>query len=206
MEEQKTFDDELRLLLDMLDFHSIAPEEEKDEFVNDISDWFDNNAVCLTALDLGLHQEINHILEDGVITDEEHDTLMAYIIDYLNTHKHFDYATYKKDKQRLTREDIKSVIPYTVGDKDFIGKTVVITGTFERFPIRKEAELEIRRRGGKTSQSISNVTNMLIYGTGAGWSKIEQVKERNEQGQNIRLVTEETFYKMLESNEAVEED
>lgn len=202
---QKTFDDELKLLLDMLSFHSVAEENEKADFVDDIADWFDNNAVYLTALDLGLHQEINHILEDGVITDEEYDTLISYITDYLTTHKCFDYATYKKGKQRLTREDIKNVTPYTIGDKDFIGKTVVITGTFDKFPIRKEAELEIRRRGGKTSQSISNTTNMVICGTGAGWAKIKQVKERIEQGQNIRLVTEETFYKMLESNDAIED-
>lgn len=205
MEKQKTFDDELQLLLDLLAFHNVADDEEKDGFVSDITDWFDTNAVYLTALDLGLHQEINRILDDGVITDEEYDTLTHYIIDYLNSHIHFDFETYKKDKQRLTREDIKNITPYTVGDKDFIDKVVVITGTFERFPKRKEAEAEIRRRGGKTSQSISNATTMFIYGTGAGWAKIEQVKQRNKQGQNIKLVDEKTFYKMLESNEAIED-
>lgn len=205
MKKQKTFDDELKILLEMLNSHNIVPDDIKENFVRYITDWFDENSVYLSQLDLGLHQEINHILDDGVITDEEHDTLTHYIVDYLKTHKHFDYATYKKDKQRITREDIKNIQLYPIGDKDFIGKVIVVTGSFERFPIRKEAELEIRRRGGKTSQSISNATNMVICGTGAGWSKIQQVKERNKQGQNIRLVTEETFYKMLESNEAVED-
>lgn len=207
MNDFKTFDDELNLLLDLLDFHSVAEESEKDELVNDIQDWFDNNAVYLTQLDIGLHQEINRILDDGIITDEEHDTLMAYIIDYLNSHIRIDYNSYKKDKQRLTRQDIKNIKPYPIGDKDFIGKTVVITGNFTKFPVRKEAEIEIRRRGGKTSRSISNATNILICGNSSvGWAKLEQAKQRNEQGQNIRLVSEETFYKMLESNEAVSED
>lgn len=206
MEKQKTFDDELQLLLDMLDIYYAVDESEKDDFVSDIQDWFDENAVYLATLDLGLHQEINHILEDGIITDEEYDTLTHYIIDYLNSHKHFDYKVYKQGKQRLTREELKKIAPYPIGDKDFIGKVVVITGEFKRFPIRKEAEIEIRRRGGKTASSISNATNILICGTAkAGWGKIEEVKQRNQQGQNIVLVDEETFYKMLESNDAIGE-
>lgn len=202
----ENFDEELEYVLQLLNAHEHAvTDQAQNKIVDLISDWYDENAVYVAQLDRNLHQEINHILDDGIITDEEHDTLTHYIVDYLKTHKHFDYVTYKKDKERLTREDIKNIKPYPIGDKDFIGKTVVITGTFERFLIRKEAELEIRRRGGKTSQSISNATNMVICGTKAGWAKLKQVKERNEQGQNIRLVTEETFYKMLESNEAVED-
>ena len=42
-------------------------------------------------------------------------------------------------------------------------------------------------------------------GSGVGWRKVEEVKERNLQGQNIKIIDEETFYKMLESNEAVGE-
>lgn len=206
MEKSKTFDDELKALLKLLDTHSAVPDEWKDDFVRDITDWFEENAVYISRLDIGLHQEINRILDDGIITEEETDTLTAYIIDFLSTHKHFDYDTYKKDKQRITREDMKNITPYPIGDKDFIGKTVVITGAFSKFPIRKDAEIEIRRRGGKTSQSISNATNMFICGNCAGWAKLEQVKQRNEQGQNIRIVTEETFYKMLESNDAIDEE
>lgn len=202
----ENFDEELEYVLQLFKAHNHADTEQaKDKIVGLISDWYDENAVYVAQLDGHLHQEINRILDDGVITDEEHDTLVSYIFDYLETHIHFDYATYKKDKQRLTRQDIKSIKPYSIGDKDFIGKVVVITGAFEKFPIRKKAEIEIRRRGGKTAQSISNTTNMVICGTGAGWVKLEQVKMRNEQGQNIKLVTEETFYKMLESNEAIDD-
>lgn len=206
MERQKTFDDELKLLLEMLMVHSIADDDWKKDFFLDIADWFDTNALYLSALDLGLHQEINHILEDGIITDEENDTLTDYISKYLNSHVHFDYATYKRGKQRLTREELKKIVPYSIGDKDFIDNVVVVTGTFERFPIRKNAEIEIRQRGGKTSQNVSGTTTMLICGgSGVGWRKVEEVKERNLQGQNIRIIDEETFYKMLESNEAVGE-
>lgn len=205
MNRNKTFDDELKVLLDMFEAHNDANDSEKFNLVEEISDWFDENAVYISHLDIGLHQEINKILDDGVITDEEYDTIAAYLHDYLNAHKDFDYISYKKGKQRLTREEIKNIQLNDIGDKDFVGKVVVITGNFIKFPVRKEAEREIRRRGGKTSQSISNVTDIVICGTDAGWRKIEQVKHRNEQGQNIRLVDEETFYKMLEDNEAVED-
>ncbi len=200
----ENFDEELEYVLQLLNAHGHANSEQAQNRIIDlISDWFDENAVYIGQLDKHLYGEINRILDDGVITDEEYDTLTHYIIEYLDSHTHFDFEAYKKGKQRLTREDIKNITPYTVGDKDFIDNVVVITGTFERFPKRKEAEVEIRRRGGKTSQSISNATTMLICGTGAGWAKIEQVKQRNLQGQNIRLIDEETFYKMLESNEAI---
>lgn len=206
MDNDKTFDDELRELLKMLDFHKNADNDEKDDFVRDISDWFDYNAVYVGGLDTGLYQAINKILDDGVITDEEYDTIVSYIDAYLDTHKRFDYKSYKEGKQRLTCDEIKNIEPYIVGDKDFIGKVVVITGDLERFPVRKEAEIEIRKRGGKTASSISGATNIVVCGDGAGWKKVKQVKQRNEQGQKINLVDEKTFYKMLESNDAVIED
>lgn len=203
----ENFDEELEYVLQLLNAHEHAiTEQAQNKIVDLISDWFDENAVYVGQLDQNLYKEINRILDDGVITDEEHDTLTAYIKAYLRSHKKIDYEEYKTAKQRLSRTEIAAIVPNEELDKDFIGKVCVLTGDFERYKgKRKEAEAEIRRRGGKTSQSISGVTNMLICGgSGVGWAKIKQVKERNKQGQNIRLVDEETFYKMLENNEAVE--
>ncbi len=203
MDTKKSFDDELKVFLEMLFVYHLADDDWKDDFLSDIADWFDENAVYISAVDIGLHQAISHILEDGIITDEENETLIHFIMDHINTHDHFDYKTYNQGKERLSREEVKSIVPYEVGDKDFIGKTVVITGEFGRFPKRKEAEAEIRRRGGRTVSSVSSRTDMLICGRGAGWAKIEQVKQRNSHGMSIRLIDEKTFYKMLENNEAI---
>ena len=171
---------------------------------SEISDWFDENAVYIGAVDNDLRQAISLILDDGIITDEEYDTLTHFIMDHINTHKKFDYATYRQGKKRLSREEAKSIVPYETGDKDFLGKVVVLTGDFQRFPKRKDAEIEIRRRGGKTASLISGRTDMLICGKSAGWAKIEQVKQRNSRGNTIiHLVDEDSFYKMLENNEAI---
>lgn len=205
MDRNKSFDDEWKSFLELLFYYHVADDDWKKDFLTDISDWFDENAVYVGAADINLHQAISHILDDGMITDEEYDTLTHFIMDHINTHEKFDYKTYSQGKQRLSHEEIESIVPYEEGDEDFIGKTVVITGEFEKFPKRKEAEVEIRRRGGRTVSSVSGRTDMLIYGRHAGWAKIEQVRQRNLRGGAILLVNEGTFYKMLETNEAIDE-
>lgn len=115
-----------------------------------------------------------------------------------------DYDEKFASKRRLTREEIAATTVNAECDKDFVGKTVVITGDFSRFPIRKDAELEIRKRGGKTSSSVSNATNLLICGNkNVGQKKIDRAKEFIAKGNNLHIIDEETFYKMLESNEAI---
>jgi DNA ligase (NAD+) len=57
----------------------------------------------------------------------------------------------------------------------FAGKTVVLTGTLERFT-RDEAAENIREHGGTVTDSVSRKTTLLVAGPGAG-SKLEKAQQ-----------------------------
>lgn len=73
----------------------------------------------------------------------------------------------------------------------FYEKTVVITGTLDRYS-RKELELLLDNLGAKVTNSVSKSTDYLIYGENAG-SKLEKATKFN-----INLISEEKLYKYLE--------
>ena len=53
------------------------------------------------------------------------------------------------------------------GDSPFAGKTIVITGTLEKFD-RKELSEKLRELGAKVSGSVSKNTDLVIAGEKAG--------------------------------------
>ncbi len=87
-------------------------------------------------------------------------------------------------------------------DLDFKNQKVTITGDFERFPRKDREKLanELRKRGAivMSSSNLAKSTTMLIAGSGAGPSKIRKAKEYR-----IRIIDEETLYRMLEDNSAI---
>lgn len=104
-------------------------------------------------------------------------------------------------KRRLSSAEVAATSVNEILDKDFAGKRVVITGDFKLYPDRTDVQLEIIRRGGSAPSSVSKLTDMLICGSNPGEKKIEKAKQLN-----VRIVDEETFYKMLESNDAIDEE
>ena len=86
-------------------------------------------------------------------------------------------------------------------DLDFKNQKITITGDFDRFPRKDREKLanELRKRGATvmSSSNLAKSTTMLIAGKGAG--KIEKAKKFG-----IRIVDEETLYKMLEDNNAID--
>ena len=91
-----SYDDELEYLSALLLVHNHNRDVyTQKKIVALISDWFDENSSFIAHLDIGLHQTINNILDDGIITDEECDTLTAYVKQYLRSHKQIDYMAYK---------------------------------------------------------------------------------------------------------------
>ena len=199
MDEFTTYDDELEYLSALLLVHNHNNDDYiQKKIVDLISDWFGKHSPFIARLDIELHRTINDILDDGIITDEETEIIIEYIKRYLRSHEYVDFATLKESHARLARDEKNKLIHSSELDKDFISKVCVLTGIFSRFPDRKEAEREIIRLGGKTASSISGATNMLICGdNGVGSGKLKQVETRNKQGQNIIVIDEQTFYKML---------
>ena len=66
------------------------------------------------------------------------------------------------------------------------GKTVVVTGTLERFT-RTEIQEKIKALGGKPAGSVSSKTDLVLVGDSPG-SKAEKARRLN-----VRVVDEETF-------------
>jgi DNA ligase (NAD+) len=75
------------------------------------------------------------------------------------------------------------------------GKTVVVTGTLERF-VREEAQRAIKDRGGKSSSSVSAKTFALVVGNEPGAAKVKKASELG-----VPQIDEAAFERLLESGE-----
>src|SRR5207248_7703768 len=72
------------------------------------------------------------------------------------------------------------------GGLPLAGKTIVVTGTLEKFD-RKGIEDRIVKLGGKASGSVSKKTAFLVAGENAG-SKLDKAKELG-----VEVMSEEEF-------------
>ena len=73
------------------------------------------------------------------------------------------------------------------------GKTVVVTGTLEKYT-REEIEGLIETHGGKAGKSVSKKTAYLVAGVEAG-SKLEKA-----QALGVPILTEDDFEKLVASD------
>jgi DNA ligase (NAD+) len=76
------------------------------------------------------------------------------------------------------------------GGADLTGKTLVVTGTLERYS-RDEIERLIKQLGGKATGSVSKKTDYVVAGENAG-SKLEKAKQLG-----VAVLTEEQFEKLI---------
>jgi DNA ligase (NAD+) len=76
------------------------------------------------------------------------------------------------------------------GSGPFAGKTVVLTGTLTQYS-REGAKVEIERRGGRVSGSVSRKTDLVVAGEDAG-SKLKKAQELG-----VRVVDENGFKELL---------
>jgi DNA ligase (NAD+) len=84
-------------------------------------------------------------------------------------------------------------VPVARGTK-LAGKTLVVTGTLDRFS-RDEIHRLIEREGGKASGSVSSKTSYLIAGRDAG-SKLEKARTLG-----VPVLTEDEFIELVTSDE-----
>jgi DNA ligase (NAD+) len=75
----------------------------------------------------------------------------------------------------------------------FAGKTVVVTGTLEKFS-RDEAKEALRKAGANVTESVSKKTDYLIVGADAG-SKLAKAQKLG-----VKTLTEAEFRKLLATN------
>jgi DNA ligase (NAD+) len=78
----------------------------------------------------------------------------------------------------------------SVGEGPLTGKTLVVTGSLERYS-RQEAEEAIRRAGGRASGSVSKKTDYVVAGAEAG-SKLDKAEKLG-----VPVIDEATFERLL---------
>ncbi len=123
----------------------------------------------------------------------------------------FDYedVKLKRETHWMRRVKIKDIAEVTtvaeVKDEDFNGKNFVITGDLIHFT-RSEAIAKIIERGGKVKSSVSKKVDVLINANpeGTKTGKVSEALELQAQGYKIKIISEDTFMKMLENNAAID--
>jgi len=103
------------------------------------------------------------------------------------------YFSVPANRERIEKMQRLGLAPHHVaiarGDR-LAGKTVVVTGTLQRFS-RDEIHKLIEREGGKASSSVSAKTSYLVAGEAAG-SKLEKA-----QSLEVPVLSEDEFLKMI---------
>lgn len=95
----------------------------------------------------------------------------------------------------LLAAGVKPKQPKAKRSDKLMGKTIVVTGTLEKFS-RQQAEQAIRQAGGKASSSVSKKTDFVLAGKEAG-SKLEKAQRLG-----IRVINEKQFLDMLDKGQS----
>jgi DNA ligase (NAD+) len=108
-------------------------------------------------------------------------------------HAFFEDATHRKMIDELRAAGVKmteEAKPKAKGSADLSGKTIVVTGTLQKYQ-RDEIEGLIRELGGKASGSVSKSTDYLVAGEKAG-SKLDKAKELG-----VPVLSEDDFDRLI---------
>lgn len=105
------------------------------------------------------------------------------------------FMEHKKLSSDVKKKDLSNVCKTgTI----FYDKIVVITGTFERFPVREALAQLLKEYGADINGSISKKTDIVIAGNGAGPKKLEKITSLQTDGYPILLLTEIELYRTLD--------
>lgn len=99
--------------------------------------------------------------------------------------------------QRLKEKGIKMSIEEEEHEQFLEGKKFVFTGALDTYT-RDEASEQVRKFGGRTTSSVSSVTNFLVRGDRPG-SKLDKAKK-----ENTTILNEQEFLEMLEKRKIPE--
>ena len=104
----------------------------------------------------------------------------------------FANKTNRSIVERLMESGIRYERAPGAVSKDFEGEVFAFTGALTRLS-RGEAEAEVKRRGGKTTSSVSKKTTCVVVGEGPG-SKLQKAQEYG-----TNLMDEQELLRLLES-------
>lgn len=125
-------------------------------------------------------ETLNAIKDIGQITAY---SIMDFFKDENNRNMIQTFKDFNINMNYLGKEIVESV---------FTNKTVVLTGTLSKMT-RSDAQAYLESLGANVSGSVSNKTDIVIYGENAG-SKLDKA-----QSLNVRTMSEEEFMKEVEN-------
>lgn len=137
----------------------------------------------MEALQQASLEELSRVPEIG-------DIIAKSVYDFL----HSEHGRQTIDELRARGVSMEAKTKKPVGGK-LEGKTLVVTGTLERYK-RDEIEKLIEAHGGRAASSVSKKTDYLVAGADAG-SKLAKAQELG-----VKILSEEDFEQLLEQGGA----
>lgn len=106
-----------------------------------------------------------------------------------------------KDPNREISSETKSQDLSNINNTStvFYNKKIVISGIFERFPLREDLAKLLKDYGADINGSISSKTNIFIFGGDYGPVKMEKAQSIIASGANLELIDETKLYDILDS-------
>ncbi len=141
------------------------------------------------ASHFGLLQKIKNATFDELISvDEVGDRIAESILNYFGNQENIKLI------ERLEGYGLKMAEEYDgkVESGVLEGKTVVISGTFQRISRDELKELVIKN-GGKILSAVSSNTNLLIAGENMGPAKLDKATKLG-----VEIISEDEFFKLIE--------
>ncbi|MBQ1306925.1 MAG: NAD-dependent DNA ligase LigA [Erysipelotrichaceae bacterium] len=133
----------------------------------------------MDALMYASFEDLSSIRDVGPVTAE-------YIRDFFNEPDNVEML----EQLKLFGVNMNYIDNTVSNDSVFNGKTVVLTGTLEKYS-RNEATELLENLGAHVSGSVSSRTDYVIYGSEAG-SKLDKARQLN-----VTTLSEEEFEKLL---------
>jgi hypothetical protein len=186
----------------------MADHELSDEEIKSLHRWIQNNDFLVSTYPFDeINSLLSSILADHVITDDERNTLLAF----LSTVIEF------KDSLNLTEQEFINLrqtysicgICASCPDISFTDKIFCFTGEFLR-GTRKEIAAKVEALGAKAKSAVSGKTDYLVVGNSGNpcWAyacygrKIEEAMEFRKKGSHIIIVNETDFWDAVDDAEA----
>lgn len=150
-----------------------------------------------------LESLISAILLDGVISQEERETLMAFIGEFIDTT--MSYNINENVLKELQSKYSISGVCSICQEINFDGSTFCFTGKSDRAS-RNDIAAIVENCGGKYIDRVTKGTNYLIVGNSGNpcWAyscygrKIEQAVNLRKNGGKIKIINEVDFWDILE--------
>ena len=188
----------------------LANNKVTDAEIANLQVWMDDHSVLKGTYPFDeIYSLVFSVMEDGTITDDERNILIAYFSEFVDTRNSYNLNEIELADLRQSY----SVQGVCAKDPDIlvIGKTFCFTGA-SSIATRNEIESIILKHGGLFVNSVSKKVQYLVVGADGTpcWAfscygrKIEKAISLRKTGQPIIIVNEHDYWKAIRGSEASE--